>query len=239
MFRIFVTGIFTIFSLAGAGQDTINVKDASGLRQGFWWKSDTAGHVVYEGHFKDNLPVGEFRYFYANGKIKTISVISDHGKRAATISYFPNGLKMATGNYLNEKKDSTWQFFNESTGTLASVEPYKEGRIDGVSTIYYPEGGLSEKRSFRLGVRDGLWEQFYSDGKIKLRGAFKDGEKDGPFRTYYGSGLLMISGQYVQGHQSGTWVYFTEKGVISKKEYYTKGILIKVEETPSAIKSPK
>jgi antitoxin component YwqK of YwqJK toxin-antitoxin module len=229
MFRIFIIALFAFSSCILVAQDTLNVTDIKGKRQGCWRKLDSAGRVIYEGRFKDGIPAGKFSYFYPDGKLKTISIVSDEGKRAVTVSYFPNGRKMAAGNYLNEKKDSTWQFFSESNGSLVSQETYKAGLIEGQSEIFYPEGGLSESFFYRRGIKDGLWEQYYLDEKLKLRGAYKAGEKHGPFKTFYNSGKPMIEGQYNLGHQDGTWSYYNEKGVVSKKEYYENGNLVKTE----------
>ncbi|MEI7724350.1 MAG: toxin-antitoxin system YwqK family antitoxin [Bacteroidota bacterium] len=229
MFRISIIVLLTIISAVVSGQDTVNVIDSKGHRQGYWRKLDTAGHVIYTGRFQDGVPVGEFRYYYPTGKLKTVSVMSDQGKKAATTSYFANGQKMAAGNYLNEKKDSIWQFFSESNATVVSLETYQAGVINGLSKIFYPEGSLSELYNYKNGIKDGLWEQYYLDGKLKLSGAFKAGEKQGLFRVLYNSGRPMIEGQYSNGHQNGTWVYHDEKGVISKKEIYDNGKLEKVE----------
>jgi len=230
MFRILLVALCTIFSAALCAQDTLNVTDNQGHKQGLWRKTDSAGRLIYEGHFKDGFPSGAFRYFYPDGKLKTLSLVSNQGKRAVTTSYFPDGKKMAAGNYINEKKDSTWQFFSESLGTLVSEEYYKNGLIEGMSRVFYPEGGLSEQHYYKHGIRDGLWEQYYMEGKLKLRGAYKAGEKQGSFKTLYSSGKPMIEGQYIAGHQTGTWIYYNEKGAVSKKETYENGILVKVEE---------
>ncbi|MCX6305745.1 MAG: hypothetical protein NT040_12350 [Bacteroidetes bacterium] len=227
MFRISIITLLTFFSCILYGQDTVNIKDSRGLRQGYWRKLDSAGRMVYEGRFRDGVPTGSFRYYYPNGKLKTVSSISDKGRRATTVSYFPGGRKMAEGNYLDEKKDSTWQFFSESDGTLVSTESYQAGMISGLSKIFFPEGGLSELVYYKHGIKDGLWEQYFLDGKLKLRGAFREGEKQGAFTVFYNSGRLFISGQYSQGHQDGTWTYYDEKGVVSKKEIYEKGKLLK------------
>ena len=231
MFRTFVVVVFVIFYCSVFGQDTVNIKDLQGRKQGYWRKSDSVGRVIYVGHFKDGVPVGEFRYYYPDGKLKTVSLLSKQGKRAVTNSYFTNGMKMASGIYINEKKDSTWHFFSEENGKLVSEEHYKDGLIDGLSKVFFPEGGLSELNVYKQGIKDGLWEQYYDDGKIKLRGAFKSGEKQGAFKIFYPSGHFMISGQYNTGHQDGTWFYYNEKGATEKKEIYRNGLLIKVEET--------
>lgn len=229
MIRFSILLLCSFFSFLLVAQDTVNINDALGRKQGYWRKVDTAGKVIYEGRFKDGLPEGEFRYYYPDGKIKTISKVSGKMHRAQTISYFPNGKKMAAGNYLNEKKDSTWQFFSETNGTLVSEDTYRAGLIDGTSRVYYPDGVLSELIHVKNNVRNGLWEQYYLDGTLKLRGIYKSGEKEGEFKAFFINGKLMISGQYTEGHQHGMWVYYDEKGLVVKKETYNMGVLISVD----------
>ncbi len=211
-------------------QDTINVTDAGGKRQGFWRKLDTAGKKVYEGRFRDGIPVGTFTYYYPNGKIKTVNVMSDNGRKARSVSYFPGGGKMAMGNYVNEKRDSIWQFFSEYDSKLLSEENYRNGEKNGFSIVYYGGDGIAEKSNWKDGKMDGKWQQFYTDGKIKIQGNYKDGLRDGQVKTFFDSGQVMMDGQYSQGDPSGTWFYYNEKGEMLKKEYYEKGKLIKTEE---------
>ncbi|HNY03266.1 MAG TPA: toxin-antitoxin system YwqK family antitoxin [Bacteroidales bacterium] len=221
---------FLVFStLCLSAQDTLNRIDPKGRRQGFWRKIDTAGNVIYEGRFRDGKPSGEFRYYYPGGKVKMISVITDEGKRAKTISFYPGGKKMAEGRYMNEKRDSVWLFFGENSDALASQEPYRDGRIEGLVKIFYPDGTPSELQYYKLGVKDGLWEQYYSDGKLRLRGAYKSGDKHGAVKSYYNSGQLMMEGQYLAGHPEGTWTYYDTRGIVQKIEYYEKGVLVKTE----------
>lgn len=218
MNRISLLLLFLIFSTCFFGQDTLNLTDAGGRKQGFWRKTDSSGRKVYEGKFRDGLPYGLFRYYYGSGTIKTESVVSHGGKIARTVSYYPNGKKMAEGKYLNEKKDSTWQFFNETEGALLSEEIYKMGVKDGISKTYFPEGGLAEIITWKNGVKSGPWEQYYSDGKIKFRGTYLDNEKAGVFQAFYMSGKVMFTGKYSNGHQAGQWIYYDENGKLMKKE---------------------
>lgn len=232
MFRYLPFILLCFFTPALFGQDTINHTDAGGLKQGFWQKKDSAGMTVYTGRFIDGQPTGEFRYYYPGGKLKAVSMFSENGKRSSTVSYYKNGLKMASGCYLNEKKDSIWQFFNEYDGGLVSSETYKNGIREGVSKIFYADGSVSETFNYKNGLKSGLWEQFYLDGKLKLRGSFVNGEKQGSLTIFYNSGQAMISGHYLAGHQDGTWNYYTEKGELTKQELYDKGTLIKSREEP-------
>jgi len=218
MNRNFLLLLFLISFILTFGQDTLNRTDTRGHKQGFWKKTDTSGKKIYEGRFKDGIPYGSFCYFYPDGKIKTESFISEGGKRARTVSFYSNGKKMAAGNYLNEKKDSIWQFFSETEGSMVSEEIYQLGAKDGVSKTYFPEGGLAEILTWKNGIKSGQWEQYYSDGKIKFRGSYLDNEKTGTIQAFYMSGKIMFIGQYANGHPVGQWIYYDEKGNLKKKE---------------------
>lgn len=228
--RFFMIVLFVLLAVAACAQDTSNRTDEKGRKQGFWRKTDAAGLKVYEGQFRDGVPQGEFRYFYPDGKLKTVSVITGQGTRARTVSYFKNGKMMASGNYLDEKKDSIWRFYNEKDGNLVSEENYTRGVKNGKSSAFYPDGRVSEWMTWENGQLTGPWEQLYSDGKPKLRAGYKQNEKHGSFTTYYLSGQVMMSGSYDSGHMDGTWIYYDEKGIVTKKEYYSKGVLLKKEE---------
>jgi antitoxin component YwqK of YwqJK toxin-antitoxin module len=210
-------------------QDTLNRTDRDGKKQGFWQKTDSAGKKIYEGQFRDGIPYGEFRYYYPNGKVKAVSVISGNGKNARTVTFFPGGRKMAEGIYREEKRDSTWRFYSEYDGSLLSEENYKEGKKDGISRTYYGGDGIAELTGWKDGMQEGPWEQYYSDGKLKLKGNYREGLRDGPVTTYFTSGKLLMEGQYVAGNADGTWTYYDETGIPEKREHYQSGSLIRTE----------
>ncbi|MEI6454814.1 MAG: hypothetical protein WCO93_00875 [bacterium] len=209
-----------------SGQDSINQTDSKGRMQGKWIKYDSTGNKAYEGQFRDGVPLGEFRYFYADGKLRTITQYADNGKRANTVSFFRNGMKMAAGRYLNEKKDSVWFFYNRPDGALLLEETYKNGLRSGVARTYYPQGGIAGIVQWKEGYKDGVWEEYYSGGNIKLHGTFTMNDKTGPFQGFYESGSLLVMGQYQEGHQDGVWTFFNEDGTILRKETWDKGTLV-------------
>jgi len=215
--------------LAVFSQDTLNQTDLTGLKQGYWRKSNQNGLLIYEGHFKDNIPFGKFTYYYANGKVRTLSVISDEGRVARSTSWFPNGRMMAKGKYINEKKDSVWQFFSEIDGSLVSEENYEAGVKEGIENVFYPGKGIAEIITWRQGKKEGLWEQFYDDGTRKLKGTYRNDEKEGALETFFVSGKILCTGQYKNGHQDGIWSYYDEMGNLTIKEYYESGVLVKTK----------
>lgn len=219
---------FILFStLTLFGQDSINRTDASGRRQGKWSRFDKDGHKLYDGQFCDGVPCGVFRYYYPDGKTKTVSVMTENGKLARTVSFSSNGRKIAEGNFLNEKKDSIWRYFSDFDGVLLSSEQYVAGVKNGESTTFYPNGNIAEQIRYKAGIKEGVWIQYYDDRKIKFKGTYVADEKEGVFTGYYSNGKVSISGSYKAGHKDGTWTFFDEKGGIERSEKYSEGALIK------------
>ncbi len=219
---------FILFStLLSYGQDSINKTDHGGRRQGNWIKRDKEGHKLYDGQFSDGVPYGIFRYYYPNGKVKAISVMSENGKLARTVSFSVNGRKIAEGNFRNEKKDSIWNYFSELDGVLLSCESYLEGEKIGRSATFYPNGNIAELINFSSGKKAGEWIQYYDDGRVRFQGYYAADEKEGQFKAYYPDGKLSISGAYKAGHKDGTWTFYDEKGGIINSEKYWEGAVIK------------
>jgi len=222
--------IILLTSVMVNAQDTINKLDTEGRKQGHWIKKDKEGKNIYEGQFIHDIPYGTFKYYYPEGELKAVSQLSDNGRCSHTTAYFKNGRKMAEGKYIEEKKDSIWKFYSEFDNVVVSEEFYKDGKKEGVSTTFYPDGIVAERATWKNGIRSGLWEQYYTDGKLKLKCAFLDDEKDGQLKTYHMSGRIWLTGQYIKGDADGTWTYITDKGEIEKKEYFDKGRLVRTEE---------
>ncbi len=118
----------------------------------------------------------------------------------------------------------------QNDGTLVSEEEYRDGIRNGISRIFFLQGGVAQILTWKDGVREGPWEEYYSDGKIKATGTYRNNEKEGAFRAFYLSGKPLLVGQYLQGHPDGTWIYYEEDGTISKQETWEEGMLVIPEE---------
>jgi len=223
-------------SISGFAQDTINRKDASGRKQGYWTKVDSAGRKIYDGHFKDNIPSGTFTYYYPEGDIKAVSVFSEDGKSAKTTTYFRGGKKNAEGVFLNEKREGLWRFFSEFDEALVSEEFYIEGKKNGVAKTFFPGKGVLEVITWKNGIREGLWEQYFDDGTIKLRCSYKNDMKEGPITVYYPNGQKFNTGEYLNGYPDGTWLTYDLDGKLLGTDVYDHGVLVKTSVQPEAPK---
>lgn len=217
--------LMLILNLQGQGLGNSNLTDDQGRKQGYWKSYDNMGVLKYEGRFADDIPQGEFKYYYPTEKLKAVSFIYDDGKKSRTTLYHRNGKIMATGNYLNQRKDSVWNYFSEYDGALLSEEIYINNIKEGIWTNYYPGNKMAEQITFKNDKRNGLWIQFYIDGSEKFKGNYIDDKKEGVFLNYHTNGNIEVKGSYKNSLKQGIWQHFNEENKLIKEEVFERGKL--------------
>ena len=91
------------------------------------WKY--SNNIEYEGRFIDGIPVGQFRYYYPEGQVR--SIIEHVNARAAFVTfYYENTEVMSEGFYKDQLRDSLWLNYDR-TGLTLSAERFKEGATRG------------------------------------------------------------------------------------------------------------
>ncbi|HTL80986.1 MAG TPA: hypothetical protein VL651_04750 [Bacteroidia bacterium] len=211
-----LTGLRFLFVLLASGLvhaqvptgDYPNLTDASGKKQGAWKKLDTAGTVVYVGQFKDNKPIGVFKYFDTDGRIMSELDFGKGGTTAYCKMYSVTGKVIAKGKYVNQLKDSVWNFYTDD-GLKLSVESYKAGVKDGKSTTYFPgTDTIASVTTFVNGKEEGAYAEYYLDGKKKEVANYLHGNLEGTATWYFDDGTINILGAYHNSVKNGKWTYY-------------------------------
>lgn len=211
--------------LVAQSADTLNQTDENGYRQGAWIKKDKYGRVVYEGRFFDDVPVGEFRYFFDDGKLRARSRIKNDGQDSWTITYRKNGLVMSEGAYKNQLKDSVWTFY-DVYGQKLTTETFDQDVHHGKFVTYYQSGDTTEILFYNKGLKDGPWKQFYKGGQLKTDGNYVRDTLDGPITFYHKNGRMMLVGSYKMGLSHGTWKHFDEQGKVTLTDFFEEGVKV-------------
>lgn len=205
--------------------------DAQGRKQGYWKKKDEkSGKLIYEGEFKDDKPVGRFKYYYVNDSVQAIMNFKEGGKIAYAKLFHLNGKRMGEGKYINEQKDSVWIFYDEA-GVKLSKDLYKMGKKNGVCYVYLPNGALSEERNWKEGVEHGKYKMYFDGKLVKSEGNYMEGKLDGRNVFYYPGGIEAAVGYYKDGLKIGPWIYKDQNGNVTEKELYKNGVLASKKET--------
>lgn len=212
----------TTLSAQGADGAT-NQTDALGRKQGTWVRNwAQSDQVRYRGQFKDDKPVGSFVYYSTKGWVESRIDHYPGGNGAHGRHFHENGTLMAEGRYAGQQKDSVWNYYDDQ-GKLRSTERWKQGRMHGEMTTYYPTGQVTEKVIFHQGELDGPAERFFADGKPKYRGTYLKGKADGMETHFFPNGKPEIEGRYTDGKRQGNWKYYNEDGSVRLQTLYDKG----------------
>jgi antitoxin component YwqK of YwqJK toxin-antitoxin module len=221
---LFVSQILILTANVCSAQ-TKNQTDTKGLKQGYWEKKDDVSQkIIYKGTFKDDKPQGLFFYYYKNSdSIRTKTEFRQAGKMAyVTMYHLSTGKIQAKGKYLNEEKDSVWNFYDEK-GVLISTESYLNGKKNGPSKVFYENGVVSEEKSFKNGLEEGPFKLLYDDKKVKAEGTYLKGQYNGKCSWYFPNGVAAAQGYYVNGIKNAVWVFKTQDGKITDKEVWQNG----------------
>ena len=206
-------------------QTGTNQTDNKGRKQGPWTKIDSAGNKVYDGQFKDGIPVGLFKHYYPKGNLKATNNYFGNGKQAAAHIYHPNGKLQGAGLYFEQKKDSLWKFYDDKEALL-SEEFYSKGVKNGQWKLYYPNGKLLRTEKWKADKKDGQWMMYYDNGQPQQEINYVNGLLEGNFNVYNMSGKIIIEGNYKNDFPLGTWFYYNDFGTVHYLEQYKDGKLM-------------
>ncbi|MBN2237230.1 MAG: hypothetical protein JW729_06695 [Bacteroidales bacterium] len=204
-----------------------NVTDGQGKKQGAWIKSQ-GGIKIYQGQFLNDIPVGEFIYFYPNGKVKIKTRFSENGKVNHTKMFFDlSGKKIqAEGKYVEKQKDSTWNYYNED-GILVLIENYKQGKKHGEYLVHNYLGQLHLQEFYVDGLRSGVSSEYFETGELFRQINFEKGIRKGLFKLFLPNGIIQLEGNYQNDLREGIWTTYNIKGEVEFLDHYKNGVLIR------------
>jgi antitoxin component YwqK of YwqJK toxin-antitoxin module len=224
--------IFTFSSLLAISaiaicqtETDINKTDQLGRKQGHWVKKYPNDIVMYDGFFKDDHPVGEFKRYYEDKTLKSLLIYSEDGKEAIASIYHSNCYISSKGKYINQMKEGKWQFFSVSiNGYLICEEYYSHNFKNGPSLKFYPNGTVAEKLTYINDIRQGEWTQYYPGGSICLKSGYLNGKVNGKYEVWFENGKIQFSGQYKNDARDGLWLINKNDGTLKYKLVYHEGV---------------
>ncbi len=225
-FSLFTCLFYFIFLLPLSSQESSTRKnhtDDNGLRQGYWERKYPNGNIQYHGTFRDDHPVGELVRYFPNGNKLAVLVFCSLGKRAEAKLFYEGGNLAAMGIYVDEQKDSVWKYYSFYNDNLISTVTYNMGVKEGQSTVYYPNGRISESFWYESGSRNGPWLQYYENGKVRVKSEFKNDQRHGDFIFYSPGGRTEMKGSYDKNQMHGEWIFYGESGNVVSVINYVEG----------------
>jgi antitoxin component YwqK of YwqJK toxin-antitoxin module len=133
--------------------------------------------------------------------------------RDAKKEYWPNG-KLKSVVHIRGGKYYGKAVFYQPTGDYQLVCFYKDNLLQGPLIRYYSYNKKKELQNFDKGNLDGLSTIWYEDGGKLSETTYMNGILNGPYREYHPDNHLKVQGQYLNGFFTGKWLYFNFSGDI-------------------------
>lgn len=213
---------------AQAQEDTLNRVDPQGRKTGYWVYFRSEGRKVYEGVFKEGHPVGRFIRYHPDGQVSANLFYDSTGTRVDAEIFDTTGRLLATGTYLNQRKEGEWVFLSEHNLPLFRIN-YQNGLIHGDAWRYDVDGKPVEKTQWKFSTLDGVQIIFAPEGYIQASIQYRKGQTDGPYKIFHPDGSDEVSGQYEGGIKTGDWTYYRDDGSVDYVLHYRKGKLLNPE----------
>lgn len=197
-------------------------------------KYDAHENLIFQGAYKNEIPIGIHRYFNSKGKVIKSETYNINGNRISEgivlkngiedgdwIYYFDNGNKQAIGKYINGNKSGNWNYYYKNE-KLKQTGTYVNGKFSGRWQWYYQTGELLKEEFFIYGKLDGESIEYSVDGNIIAKGNYVEGLKEGEW--IYSIGDQEQKGKYIMDLRDGNWEsYYLNQDILSFEGRYIQG----------------
>lgn len=210
--------ILFLISAMGFAQDS-NKVDAKGKKDGLWKGTyEVSKRPRYEGTFNHGKETGIFKFFDDTKKGDVIATrdFSANDGSAYTIFYDQKKNKVSEGKVIGKNYEGEWKYYHKASTAVMTIENYKNGKLEGLRTVYYPNTKIAEEMTYKNGLKDGIYKKTAVDGTLLEQSTYKNNEYNGDAVFYDSDGTIASKGKFLNGKKVGMWQFFT-KGVLKKE----------------------
>ena len=211
-----------LISISSFAQDLINQNDANGLKNGVWKGIyPDSQRKRYEGTFAHGKEVGIFKYFDDTkaGPVIATREFNANDKSAYTIFYNQKGNKVSEGKVVDKNYEGEWKYYHLDSKIVMTREFYKNGKLEGVREVFYPNGKSAEIATYINGIKNGPYKSIAENGVVLEDVNYVEGEMHGTAIYREADGKIVSKGPFVHGLKKGVWEFY-ENGKLKLKEKY-------------------
>lgn len=200
-------------------QQTINALDEKGKKHGVWKGIyEESKRPRYQGVFSHGKETGVFKFFDDTkaGDVIATREFNPLNNEAYTIFYDQSKNKVSEGKVVNKLFEGQWKYYHRASTKIMTIENYKNGKLEGLRTVFFPDGKIAEEMNFKNNLKEGLYKKYTEKGIVLEESFFKNNDYNGKaiFRDIDGN--VASSGIFLNGKKTGVWQFF-EKGKLIKE----------------------
>lgn len=221
--------IWTFYSEEGVltSKESYEDGDKEGMTEIYY--SD--GSISERMMFKNDLKNGLWEQYFNNGNPKLKAYVVDGVKYDGKYTtYYPDGIKLQEGQYVDGKKESSWYLFNED-GSVHIIYVYRSDKIEeefpknGTFEMFWPNDIQRSEYAYKNGKRDGKFKEWFNMGEWKNEERIDEAGNPYPVQKLYGT-RLKREGAFKEGKLHGEIITYKEDGTIKKKAIYNMGEIV-------------
>jgi antitoxin component YwqK of YwqJK toxin-antitoxin module len=125
--------------------------------------------------------------------------------------------KSEEGTYKNGKLDGLLTKWYPN-GQKSSEGKYKDAKKDGLWIQWHPNGQKSNEDNHKDGKLNGLWTMWYQNGQKSSEANVKDEKIEGLWASWYSDGKKKTEGAYKNGKPYGLWTTWDAFGNETKRQ---------------------
>jgi antitoxin component YwqK of YwqJK toxin-antitoxin module len=220
MFSIFRCLVFLLCSQVVFSQVDNNPVDDKGKKHGVWkGVYEESGRPRFEGTFEHGKEIGVFNFF-DDTKAQTIiatRTFNPNNNSCYTIFYDQKKNVVSEGKEINKLREGPWKYYHKASKEIMTLEHYKNGKLDGTKTVYYPSGKIVEEVVYKNGLKEGPYKKYSETGIIMEKSFFKNGEYDGEAIYKDPNDLVVAKGIFKKGKKIGMWQFFVNGKMTSEE----------------------
>ncbi|WP_413998911.1 toxin-antitoxin system YwqK family antitoxin [Flavobacterium sp. W1B] len=210
-------GLITLFflgTLCLQAQTDFNKLDEKGKKHGLWKGFyGESKRPKYEGVFEHGKEIGVFN-FYDDTKAKSVIATREfnaNDNSAYTVFYDQAKNKVSEGKVINKLFEGQWKYYHQASQIVMTIENYKNGKLEGLRSVFYPNGKIAEEINFKNNLKDGVYKKYSDNGIVLEESTYKNNEYNGLAVFKDSDGNIASKGQFSKGKKTGVWQFF-EKG---------------------------
>lgn len=155
---------------------------------------------------------------HPDGSLARRARLVDGLQEGAFESFFPNGVRSASGSYRNDLRDGDWTHWHEN-GALRMRGRYDGERQVGPWEFRHANGALLCRGEYVGGREHGPWLHGHDNGAIAHRGCFVDGQRALLWESFDVAGKPTARGSFWRDQPVGEWTRWDANGATSRCVY--------------------
>lgn len=191
-------------------------------------RREVKGKLTYTSFYPTGKP--QKVEIWGNNKFQNAQVFDEKGNvsekmwlegdnlKSIKSFYGSKNLLLSRENYLNQKKQGSFEYFYED-GQKKALEEYDQDELL-FEKRWHENGNLSLEASYKDGEYDGIYKDYYPNGKLQRKQHYVNGVKQGKYVSYFDNGNKYNEGNFVDGKPKGPVKVYTREGKFDRiKEY--------------------